>query len=181
MFNKLKAEEERILLSIPILFILGTLFHFLYDLTGQIPFIALISAVNESIWEHGKMVVLPPILFWVLFYLSEGEKYAIEKNKWFTAALGSVITMIITIPMLYYFYTQAFGVELLWVDISILLLANIFGQLIGLHLYRYAKGIKWYVSVMLLCLIILVFAIFTYNPPHLPIFMDSETGLFGIK
>ena len=126
------------------------------------------------------MVVFPPILFWTIFYLWRGEAYGIDKNKWFTAALGSVVTMLVTIPLLYYFYTQAFGVELLWVDILILLLANMFGQWIGLHLYRHDEGIKWYVAVAILCLLVVLFGVFTYDPPHLPIFMDAETGLYGI-
>lgn len=181
MFNKLKKEEKWILLSIPILFIVGSLFHFLYDFSNQNPIIALISPVNESIWEHNKMVVLPPILFWILFYSITGKSFSINKNKWFTAAFISVITMLITIPMLYYFYTQAFGVELLLVDILILLVANILGQLMGLHFYKHSKGIAWYIALLLLCFIIFLFSIFTYYPPHIPLFIDTQTGLYGIQ
>ena len=169
------------MLSIPILFIVGSLFHFLYDFSNQNPIIALISPVNESIWEHNKMVVLPPILFWILFYSIKGKSFSINKNRWFTAAFIAIITMLITIPLLYYFYTQAFGVELLWVDILILLVAIILGQLMGLHFYKHSKGITWYIPLLLLCSIIFLFAIFTYYPPHIPLFMDPQTGVYGIQ
>ncbi len=180
MANKLK-QKEWILLSVPILFILGTLFHFLYDLSGQNPIVGFFCPVNESVWEHNKMVVLPPILVWAVFYFLEGEKYFIDKDKWFTATLGSVVTMLITIPTAFYFYTEAFGVELLWVDILLLPFANILGQLMGLHIYRYGKGVKWYIPALLLCFIVLLYGYFTFYPPHFPIFMDGPTGTYGIQ
>lgn len=180
MFKRLKMEEKWLILAIPILFILGTLDHFLYDLSNKNIIVGLISPVNESIWEHGKLVLLPTILFWVIFYVIKGNEYSINKNKWFTSALISLITMIITIPMLYYFYTGAFGIELMWIDISILLLANIVGQFIGLHFYRYSKGINTWAALLLISLVMLIFVIFTFYQPHVPIFKDSETGLYGI-
>ncbi len=171
--KRVNKEEKWLLYAIPILFILGALFHFLFDLSGQNPVVGSISAVNESVWEHNKMVIMPTILFYVFFYFWKGKEYSIDKDKWFTAALVSVVTMLIFIPMAFYFYTEAFGVELIWVDILLLLLANIVGQLIGLHVYRYGKGIKWYIPVAALIIIVLVYAYFTFNPPHLPIFKDD--------
>ncbi len=180
MNRKLRTEERWILLSIPLLFIVGSLFHFLYDMSGHNSVVGLFSAVNESVWEHTKMVVLPPVLFWVIFYLCKGKQLSIDKNKWFTAAFAAVLTMIITIPTIFYFYTEAFGVEVLWVDILILLISNIIGQIIGLHIYRYSKGIKWYVAIKFICLIIILYGIFTFYPPHIPIFKDGPTGTYGI-
>ena len=42
--------------------ILGTLSHFFYDWTGQGALIGLISPVNESTWEHMKLVFFPLLL-----------------------------------------------------------------------------------------------------------------------
>ncbi len=180
MFNKLKKEEKWMLLAIPIIFILGSLFHFLYEFSNQNPIVSLIAAVNESVWEHNKMVVLPPILFWITFYFIKGKQFGIDKNKWFTSALIAVLTMIIIIPIFYYFYTGAFGIEALWIDILILLIANILGQLVALHFYKHAKGINWFISLSLLLFIIFIFAIFTYYTPHIPLFIDTITGTYGI-
>ncbi len=43
--------------------IAGTLLHFLYDWSGQSLLIAPFSAVNESIWEHMKLLFFPMLLF----------------------------------------------------------------------------------------------------------------------
>ncbi len=174
-------EEKWILIFIPILFVLSALFHIIYNLTGKCIIAGLFSAVNESIWEHCKIVVFPSILFWSGFYFFNGKALSINKNKWFTAALASVLTAMITVPLLFYFYTQAFGVEFLWIDISIAFLAVLFGQLSGLHFYRYADGIKSVISISIIIGIIILFAVFTIVTPELPIFMDSTNGTYGVE
>ena len=42
---------------------LGTLLHFLYDLTGENVAVSFFSAVNESTWEHMKLLFFPMFLF----------------------------------------------------------------------------------------------------------------------
>lgn len=179
-YKNLSKPEKFIIISIPLLFLFGSTFHFLYELSGSSGIVGLFAAVNESVWEHSKMVVLPVILFWSIYYITKGRKYLIDKNKWFTSALASLITALIAMPMIYYFYSQAFGVELLVVDIIILFLALMFGQILGLHFYKHSKGIKWQAVVFFMALIIIVFMIFTYYPPHIPIFLDTPSGTYGI-
>ena len=43
--------------------VLGTFLHFLFDLTGESLVAGLFSAVNESIWEHIKLLFYPMVLF----------------------------------------------------------------------------------------------------------------------
>ena len=43
-------------------FILGSICHFLYEFSDYNPFLALIVPVNESVWEHLKLVFFP-VLF----------------------------------------------------------------------------------------------------------------------
>lgn len=60
--TKQMNPESYILLGIPALFFIGTLFHFLYSFTGELFVVGLFSPVNESVFEHTKMVVLPIFL-----------------------------------------------------------------------------------------------------------------------
>ncbi len=180
MIRKLAKPKKWILLGIPVLFFVGTLFHFLYDLSGQSQMIGAISPVNESVWEHCKMVVVPMIAWWCLYYIFSCKAEESDADKWFAGALGALITAVISIPLCYYFYTQAFGVELLAVDIFILLFALFLGQCIGLHSYKYSKCISTAISITIIVLVALIFIFFTFYPPHLPIFMDSTNGSYGI-
>ena len=165
--------ERFILKGILWLFIIGSVMHFIYQFSGEHPIVGWFAPTNESVWEHLKMVVLPIILWWGLFYAFNKNKYKIDENAWFTGAIASLFTTLLLIPFLFYFYTNAFGVELVWVDILILLIALIVGQSIGLHVYRYSKGISSKIVILIMILIVAVFIIFTKMPPNLPIFQSS--------
>ena len=178
--KSVSKPEKWILLGIPLLFSIGSILHFAYDFLMKSPLAGIFAAVNESIWEHEKMVVWPVILWWSLYYILKGKMYGIHKNRWFTGALASLFISLVTMPMLYYFYTEAFGVEILWVDILILLLTIAFGQLMGLHVYQHGKGIPAAIVCIIFVLLILIFILFTFFPPHIPLFQDGITSGYGI-
>ena len=167
MLKRIKPETYT-LLGILVLFVVGSLFHFLYSLTGECFIIGLFVPINESIFEHTKMVVLPIFIWWFIFYLF--RKKDLFVNAWFTSALIAMISAIIVIPMLFYFYSQAFGIESLVIDILILLVSLAIGQILGLHYYRHGKGIEYHFAIVLMIVIIILFAFFTINPPAFPIF-----------
>jgi len=170
--------ETYILLGIPAVFLLGALFHFLYELSGDLPAVGLIAPVNESIFEHMKLASLPVALWWGVGALL--LKKQVRPDAWFTAALLSMVTAIVTIPLLHYFYTGAFGIHSLVVDILNLLLAVTLGQLLGLHFYRHCRGMDRRLSLLLMLAILVLFAAFTLSPPALPLFRDPDTGAYGI-
>lgn len=167
MLKRIKLETYT-LIGILVLFVVGSLFHFLYSLTGKCFIVGLFVPINESIFEHTKMVVLPIFIWWFIFYLF--RKKDLFVNAWFTSALIAMISAIIAIPMLFYFYSQAFGIESLVIDILILLVSLAIGQILGLHYYRHGKGIEYHFAIFLMIVIIILFAFFTINPPAFPIF-----------
>lgn len=167
MLKRIKPETYT-LIGILVLFVVGSLFHFLYSLTGECFIEGLFVPINESIFEHTKMVVLPIFIWWSIFYLF--RKKDLFVNAWFTSALIAMISAIIAIPMLFYFYSQAFGIESLVIDILILLISLAIGQILGLHYYRHGKGIEYHFAIFLMIVIIILFAFFTINPPAFPIF-----------
>ena len=173
--------EKWILIGIPSLFFIGSILHFAYNIFWESLVVGLFAPVNESIWEHTKMVLWPVILWWLLYYCFRSKQYSLNKNKWFGGALTALLTSLFTMPLLYYFYTQAFGVELLWVDILILLLSIILGQFLGLHIYRSSKGMDAKLVLVLFIVLVLLFMLFTFFPPHIPLFQDGLTGNYGIQ
>lgn len=162
------------------LFLIGSCMHFLFALSGNNPFIALFAAVNESVWEHMKLVLLPMILSWFIYYAAEHKKYSIDRNKWFTSAFLSLSAALITIPLIFYFYTEAFGIENIAIDILIFFIALVVGQSLAIHFYLHSKGMHYVLAICLILFLLVVFMVFTYFPPHLPIFQDSLTNRYGI-
>lgn len=176
----MKYKRLLLIKSTLLLFIIGSVIHFLYDLSGKNIIVGLFTPVNESVWEHSKMVLLPTIFWWSIYYIKNHEKMNIDKRRWFTGALVALIVASISIPLLYYFYSKAFGLNVLAIDIFILFLALLFGQSLGFHFYKHSKGINLAITIFIIIGIILIFAVFTINPPHLPLFKDGPTGSYGI-
>lgn len=179
-YKQLSQPEKWLLLGVPALSIIGSIMHFVYDVTGHIALIGIFAAVNESIWEHLKLILFPMIGWWCIYYVLNAKKYNINKEKWFFATVIALISSMLTLIAFYYTYTQAFGIESLALDIFDLLLSVTAGQCLGLHIYKHGKGIKVHVSICILAIIIVAFVLFTFVPPHIPLFKDSESGLYGI-
>ena len=98
---------------------LGTLLHFVYDWSGGWGAAAAFSAVNESTWEHMKLLFFPMFLFSVVQVCCLGRNYP---N--FLAARGvSTVTGVALIPVLFYTYTGVLGRHLLWADIAVFYLS----------------------------------------------------------
>ena len=172
--KELSLSEKWILLGIPVFFILSSIFHFIYEWAGKNLIIGLISPTDESIFQHIKMIIIPVICWWTIYYFIKGKKDNIHSNKWFAGALISLLTSIILIPSIYYLYTGALGIESLIADILILFISLLFSQLLGLHFYRYSKGYDTTTVLCIFVFIILLFAIFTIYPPDLPFFIDAS-------
>lgn len=170
--------KKLIYLGIPVIFIIGSVFHFIYELTGGLFAVGLFAPVNESIFEHMKLAPLPTAIWFIGAAVLAKDKP--ERDKWFAAMLISQLTSVLLIPLIFYGYTQALGVESTLVDILIFLASTAAGQLLAAHFYRYGKAPDYRVSVALSALLIALFAFLTVRPPRLPIFSDPVSGAYGI-
>lgn len=161
--------KKYLIIGIPVLFIIGSIFHYIYEWSGNNFFVSLISPVNESIWEHLKLVLLPMTLYWAIFKLFNTN---VSTDKWFFSLFISLIASMLSITIFYYTYTGAFGMELLSLDIFSLFLGISIGHILGIHFYKYAISIPTSISVILILALFVVFGIFTIYPPNLPIFLS---------
>jgi len=156
---------------------IGTALHFTFALSGNNPIVGVFSAVNESVWEHLKLPFWPSLL-WLLISL-----YPLRKtvSNLISAKTIGIVLMIVIIPAVFYSYT-AFTEEILIVDIATFMIAVIIGQLVSYKLYKQTKVSKSteVIAMVTLILLAIIFITFTFYPPHLPIFMDSNTCQYGI-
>ena len=158
--------------------LLGSLLHFAFELSGKLAFVGAFSAVNESVWEHMKLAFWPSF-FWLLV------EYFPLKNlskNFFTAKTAGTYLMVILIPMLFYSYTSITGKSIFAIDITIFIVAVIFGQILSYSLLT-KKQILIQMSIIALAFLIalaIAFTVFTYYPPNLQIFQDSLTKGYGI-
>lgn len=169
------------LLGIPVLFLTSGFMHFIYGLTGNCVLIGIFAPVNESVWEHLKLCFYPIILWFTLGYFIN-KPYIDSISNWIISCTVSEITCMLTILCFFYTYTGALGIESLFLNVFSLFLALALAQYLSLHIYLKGKFTSWWVYFCILLLIILVFLFtyFTFNPPHIPLFMDGPTGTYGI-
>lgn len=111
------------IISIIVIFALGTLAHFLYDLTHENKILGLFTAVNESTWEHIKIAITPTLLWSLL----DGYFFGMSPN-YFLAKLATFLILAFFIPFVFYSYTRLTKKPLLPLDIATFLLAIILAQ-----------------------------------------------------
>ena len=174
-------ERQWIYIGIPVLFVAGAFMHYFYSLSRKNILVALVSPVNESVWEHLKLIFLPMLLWWGMCYIIMGKELNIDSNRWFTAGFISLVVSMVGIVFLYYFYTGAFGKKSVVVDIVILFIALSIGQTLSFHIYQHFEGIHGYCIFLIVGIMFCILVLCTFKPPHIPLFKESKTGVYGIK
>ncbi len=155
----------------------GVLLHFLFDWTKESLWVASFSAVNESIWEHMKLLFFPMFLFALV------ESRYLEKvygNFWCVKALG-IFFGVLLIPVSYYTVNGAIGDTPDFVNIAIFFLADLLTFYLETRLFeadilscRSADR-----GFYLLFFLGLLFVVLTFITPRLPIFSDPITKTYG--
>ena len=158
--------------------IIGSIFHFVFEWANQWLPLGVITPVNESVWEHLKLVFWPLVFFSIIEYFSLKS----EVNNFVLSKLIAIIIAEITILVTFYSYTAILRTELLLVDILSFTIGVILGYLVSYKLLKFRKTPKWttILSFIAIILIGIIFVVFTYFPPEIPLFQDPETGLYGI-
>lgn len=159
---------------------LGTALHYVYDWSGGNPAAAAFSAVNESTWEHMKLLFVPVFLFSVVQLCVLGREYP----HFLWARAVSTLAGLALIPVLFYTYTGVLGFHVTWVDIAIFFLAD--GGLFlldGWLLRRGRRGAMWRQVAGLAALwgLMFLFVWCTFRPPHIALWRDPETGRYGVE
>ncbi|MFW9948059.1 MAG: DUF6512 family protein [Promethearchaeota archaeon] len=158
--------------------LLGSFMHFLFELTGSWLPVGAIAAVNESVWEHLKLGYWPLVFFALIEY-----KFIQEEINNFALAkfVGSLLIMGVII-VFFYSYTAILGEDLLILDILSFILSIVIAQLVSYKILtmKKLKNVVSTISLVGLVMLGLLFILFTYLPPHIPLFQDAVTGGYGI-
>ena len=156
---------------------IGTFFHFLFDLTSESIVAAFVSPVNESIWEHIKLLFFPMLVFALLEYSFWGKEY----DQFWCIKLKGILIGMASIPTLYYTYTGIIGKSLDWLNIVIFF--GVAGVVYFLETKIFLRNkscrIPSEYAFVMLCIIGIVFFIFTFYPPSIPFFQDPISKTFG--
>ncbi len=158
--------------------LLGTALHFLYDLCGKQIYLAPFSAINESTWEHMKILFFPLLIFAIIERI-----FLKEKNSFWAVKLKGIILGVCLIPILFYTYNGAFGKSPDWINIAIFFVAAAVSFIYETILLKRDTDsiISTKTAIIILCIISAVFMFLTFSPPQLPLFQDPISGTFGLN
>lgn len=151
------------------LFLLSFLWHFMYDWFPCV-LTSIFFPVNESIWEHMK------IIFYCLLIGSVLEK---KGNNYYLNILvkplvGVLFYLIIFIPLY-----LIFG-ESMFISISLMLFTYIIMELLGIKISKQEELNIKVLPIIIIILISILFSILTYYPLHNFLFFDSVKLGYGM-
>lgn len=165
------------LIGIIFTIIAGSFLHFAFAWSGANKFVALFSAVNESTWEHMKLLFFPYMLYAILEYISIGNDY----SNFFTVKCVGVICGLALIPILFYAYTYILGTDYFILDLSVFILSVIASYLVSYHIMKSTSFQINGICVLILILITTAFFQFTFSPPKCFLFLDPVTNSYAMN
>ncbi len=167
------------IIGVIITFLLTVLYHFLYEWFPN-PIFEIFFPVNESIWEHMKLLYSGILTFNIIEYIIYKKKN-INTNNFFTVTFLMMITSIILYLIIYLPLYDMFGENMI-ISISLLVIVIILEQIFSYYLLNYGKENKLLnkVSIILIILGYVTLLSLTINPPRNYIFYDIVEHKYGV-
>ena len=149
--------------------VLGTLLHFTYKWSNNNMLVGIFSPINESIWEHLKLMFFPMLITIIIGYLYKGKDI---DNYLSSKVIGTIVMLSFTI-VFYYTYSGILGTNYTGVDVSIFFIAVALGQYVSYKLMKTKFHGNNITATIILLVLLLCFVIFTFFPPNIALFKDS--------
>ncbi len=169
-------------LAVVLISAMGAGMHFVWARVASIPYLrwlALFVPVNESAWEHVKLGAWPLLAWAVLMLVRNGGRK--DARKWFAPAAIAVWSAYMVMFSVHAALPEAFG------ELGMVRYIGSFmvGVAHGIASFRLVEGRPasdrlWPLGAAMMAAIVAMMVVFTYIPPHIPLFMDSITGTYGI-
>lgn len=160
-----------------VVILLGNTLHFVYDWTGQARWAAYVSAVNESTWEHMKLLFVP----WLLW--TAAQCIGLRSLRPAAPRAVGLLAGMAAIPLLFYGYTGVTGVNVGVVNVLIFQAAVLLAFWVSTALQKrgaLTAPVWQAVGVLVMVALCAAFVLWTVSPPALPIFTDPVDGTRGV-
>ena len=146
--------------------VLGIVSHFVFDWTGRGFLIGLFFPVNESTWEHMKLLFFPMFLFALIGGKRIERQYPCIYNAMFTGILVGLLL----IPTLFYTYSGILGFHVAWANIAVYVLSVLLAYLVVYRVAMTCKSKDSRVLRIVMYGLVAAFMIFTVFPPEIGLF-----------
>lgn len=156
----------------------GVLLHFAYDAFPS-DFTAIFTPVNESTWEHLKLLFFPVMAFAIAEYFIYGKNLP---NFWASKVIALIVGML-AIVTVFYSYTGVVGKDYAVINIMLFVTCAILTYYLSycfMDLGAFDLPLLGKAAIFTAVIIFALFWVFTFYPPLINLFRDPVTGGFGI-
>lgn len=158
--------------------ITGSISHFIFEWSGYSRLIGTLVPVNESPWEHLKLLLIPYFIWSVIeFFLLKRDK-----KIFFCKAFGALAGML-SIIVIFYTYSGIIGHYILFIDILSFFIGITAAFALDYFMIMSEKfNTRLYnnIGIFIFFFLIAVFILFTFMPPLIPLFRDPQNLSYGI-
>lgn len=155
--------KKRLIFAWIVTTLLGGALHFLYSWCPN-PVTALFSPVNESIWEHVKVILWPYLTAALL--LNRGRPGGIK--PW----LLTLQLMVALMLGLGYIYFVVLEQSNMWFGLLLYAALMALGFYLPTRSSGPFQGFKWQIPLVLTIILIVMVVLFTFYPPEGALFSD---------
>lgn len=164
---------KKSIINTTIIFLLCSLFHFGYDIFPNF-ITSIFCPVNESIWEHLKMIFTASIVFSIL------EKFRNKKSpflaKGYLRGMFTIIILLIFYLPIYYSLGEVLIITMILLFLSIFI-SEIIVQKLPLEKHQKTWNI---IGGFLIVLNFILFTYLSYHPLKIDLFYDHKSEKYGI-
>lgn len=147
----------------------GVLLHYAYEWSGFLPSFAVFGSVNESVWEHLKLI------FWSTVFFAFAEYAVYGKNicGFFVSKLMGTVGGMSLITVGYYTYSGVLGKNIGAVNILLFFAACAAEYIISYRNIKKVGKIPEFCDTLAFILLLVtacVFCVFSFGAPNVGIF-----------
>ncbi|MDD3946865.1 MAG: DUF6512 family protein [Clostridia bacterium] len=160
--------------------VIGSLLHYVYQWSGNNKLVGVFGSVNESTWEHMKLLFWPMLVFTIIELFAYGKEYP----NFIGIKAISLLIGLIAIPILFYTYTGIVGENYLIADISVFIISVMLSYILSYYLLNktdvFSSCVATVTGIVIFVLLTISFIIFTFKPPKIALFLDPSQDFYGM-
>lgn len=155
---------------------LGTILHFTFKWSNENLYVGAFSAINESTWEHLKLLFFPMLITTIIGYFYLGDDIP---NFLCAKTIGIIIALMLTV-IFFYTYTGILGTNFAVLNIATFIFSAIISEYLAYKIMISDFYCNNTYSIILLIILFLCFVLFTYFTPKIGLFKDPVSGKYGL-
>ena len=158
------------MISTFLVLVVGFLSHFLYEWSNHNVLVGILCPVNESIWEHLKLIYYPMLIPFFFYF----------NTKYFQARISGILISILFLLVSFYTYSGIIGQNFAVINILLYITTILLGQFLISIFYQNEIFFPFSLSLLFFFLLFFSFTLFTFYPPIISVFQDPISCTYGI-